>query len=104
MAATATGVPPLVPTFEIEGMSMLLKSSFDSAAFTKPTGVPMTRAGRTPFFTRSHNIKSADGAFPITMIDPVSLFPNDNSAAEVLVLPPVSVDDIMSRMQVTGLL
>ena len=41
MAATATGVPPRVPSVEIEGTSLVRSSSFDSAALTNPTGAPM---------------------------------------------------------------
>ena len=43
-AATTTGVPPRVPSEEMEGISSVRNTSFDSAALTKPTGAPMIAA------------------------------------------------------------
>ena len=54
--ATATGVPPRVPTFEIDGTDFVRRTSFDSAAFTNPTGVP------TQFFLRDPVFSSAETA------------------------------------------
>ena len=64
IAATAMGVPPRVPSVEIEGISMVRSRALDSAAFTKPTGVPITTAGRMPSLIRSQTTRRAEGAFP----------------------------------------
>ncbi len=73
MAATAIGVPPRVPTVEIEGTAIRLSLSLLSAAFTKPTGTPITNAGIILFDSiSSQSVSRAEGAFPITIIEPES--------------------------------
>ena len=71
MAATAIGVPPRVPTIDMDGPSTLLSRSLPAAAFTNPTGVPMTRAGLiSPEDMRSQRVRSAEGALPIITMPP----------------------------------
>ena len=49
----------------------VIKASFDSAAFTKPTGTAITSAGTTPsLLIRSMIEKTAVGAFPIATTPP----------------------------------
>ena len=67
------GVPPRVPTVDMDGTSMDLSRSLLSAAFTKPTGVPIISLGLAfPESMRSQRVRRAEGAFPITTIDPAS--------------------------------
>lgn len=59
IAATAMGVPPRVPTIDMDGTSRLRRRSLLSAAFTNPTRVPMTRAGLTsPEDIRSQRVRN----------------------------------------------
>ena len=87
IAATATGVPPRVPLVEIEGTSSVLSVAFDSAAFTNPTGVPMTTAGHVPSRIREQRAMSADGALPITTIYPGICSASAWIPAELRVIP-----------------
>ena len=59
--ATAGGVPPRVPLFEMDGTSFVRRISLDSFAFTNPTGVPMTSAGFIPLSIKSQTISRAEG-------------------------------------------
>ena len=85
--ATATGVPPRVPTLETAETGFVRRYSFDSAALTKPTGVPMIRAGTIPSSMNEHTAKRADGAFPITTIEPDRRSFNAVKPAELRVMP-----------------
>jgi len=87
IAATATGVPPRVPSFETDGTASVRSSAFDSAALTKPTGVPMTTAGRIPRRTMPQTVRRADGAFPMTTTDPLILSSRAINPAELRVMP-----------------
>jgi hypothetical protein len=88
MAATAMGVPPRVPAVDMDGTSISLSRSLLSAALTKPTAAPMTSRGKTFLDSmRSHSVSRAEGAFPITIIDPESLSCEAMTPAEVRVIP-----------------
>src|ERR1035437_4440724 len=89
MHATAIGVPPLVPTQLMEGIGILrfLSISLDSAAFTKPTGSPIIRAGLKPFSISLQAMIRAEGAFPIAIMLPSSCFLAAKKPADVRVIP-----------------
>src|SRR5574343_760874 len=75
MAATTNVEPPLRPLMATHGTSFtVISRSFDSAAETKPTGIPMTRAGRTPSsrIRRTSSIRAV-GALPMPTMAPSSL-------------------------------
>src|SRR5918911_3350598 len=71
----AAGLPPFLPMLVINGKSIAASSSFDSAAETKPTGIPMIRAGFViPCLTMLITSLRAVGALPIaTMPRSISL-------------------------------
>lgn len=66
-AATVTVLPPLRPTFVMYGIpSSLSSSSFDSAADTKPTGIPIIKSGfASPSLIKRINSSNAVGALPM---------------------------------------
>ena len=67
----AVGLPPFLPIFVINSTFVVENSDFDSAAETKPTGIPITSAGFTAFsFIILITSYNAVGAFPITTIPP----------------------------------
>ena len=73
-AATTSVEPPLRPRITIHGTSVSPAiRSFDSAAETKPTGMPTTSAGRTPSsrINRTSSI-NAVGALPMPTMAPSS--------------------------------
>ena len=71
----------------MDGTSIFRISSFDSAAFTNPTGVPTINAGRTPCSISLHTVSAAEGALPIAIIAPSSLSLHARKPAEVRVIP-----------------
>ena len=76
MQEAAIGLPPFVPVTVIYGtFDRAINKSFNSAAPTKPTGVPMIAAGR--IYSHSLNITSnkAVGALPIATIAPSNSLP-----------------------------
>src|SRR5512145_324359 len=67
----AAELPPFLPILVINSTFVLDNSDFDSAAETKPTGIPITSNGFTIFsFIILITSYKAVGAFPITTIPP----------------------------------
>src|SRR6266851_5595246 len=88
--AEANALPPRRPRTITLGTSELATSaSLDSAAPTKPTGMPITAAGgATSGSCRiSSRRNSAVGALPITTTDPASRSRQNSTAAAVRVVP-----------------
>src|SRR6202022_2094913 len=89
-AAAAIALPPRRPRTMTLGTSALASSaSLDSAAPTKPTGMPITAAGgATPGSCKiSSRRNSAVGALPITTTDPANCSLHNSIAAAVRVVP-----------------
>src|SRR5260370_588283 len=81
-AAAAIALPPLRPRTTIEGYDEATSASLDSAAPTKPTGMPMIAAGAAaPVATNSSKRKSAVGALPLATTAPPSFGRHRSSAA-----------------------
>ena len=70
--AEAAGLPPFLPMLEINGISIFLNSSLDSAAETNPTGIPTISAGFVTFSLTIFIISyKAVGALPMATIPPL---------------------------------
>src|SRR6267154_1933115 len=89
-AAAAIALPPRRPrTITLGTRALATSASLDSAAPTKPTGMPITAAGgATSGSCRiSSRRNSAVGALPITTTDPASCSRHNSTAAAVRVVP-----------------
>ena len=77
MQEAAIGLPPFVPVTVIYGtFDSAINKSFDSAAPTKPTGVPIIAAGRIfSSFIKRITSNKAVGALPIATIAPSHSLP-----------------------------
>src|SRR5208283_1113103 len=95
--ATATELPPFLPKTVIEGCLTTSHSAFfDSSACTKPTGTPITKAGRTPSCSiRRITSRSAVGAFPTAITAPSRLAAQSRNAASVRVTPIFSASSLL---------
>src|SRR5271168_5145164 len=72
-AAATIALPPLRPRTTIAGKPLASSASFDSAAPTKPTGMPMIAAGLgAPASIISRSRNKAVGALPIATTAPPS--------------------------------
>src|SRR5581483_11792689 len=90
VAAAASGEPPRVPRSVTNGRSRVNSSSFDSAAATKPTGMPTISAGRTsPASHRSSSASNAVGALPIAQTAPLSRGASSRTASTARGSPDV---------------
>ncbi len=67
----ALGLPPRVPSMDIQMRSEDISAPFDSAASTNPTGIPTTKAGRaTPSRDRASISRRPVGALPMAITAP----------------------------------
>ena len=102
-AATATAEPPFSETLLKAGRPLARRSSFASAAPTKPTGTPMTRAGSTCLLMISAR---AVGAQPTSQIAPGPASPcASRTAAALSVMFAVRASRAASEspiLQITG--
>src|SRR5215472_6646262 len=92
-AAAVMALPPIRPRTIRNGILCLLvaKASLDSAAPTKPTGMPRIAAGReVPTSNCSRRRNNAVGALPIAITAPASLSPHSSKAAAERVVPSFS--------------
>ena len=104
-AATASGLPPLLPEIRTYGILTESRSFFDSTTFTNPTGIPMMSAGAIPRSTASRTTPArASGAFPQRNTAPSSSEACSSTAARARVMPrsrayvPVSVSATGQRI------
>jgi hypothetical protein len=106
MAATAMGEPPRVPSVDMDATSISRSLSLLSAALTKPTGTPITSAGTADFVSMiSQRVRRAEGAFPITTMEPLSLSFKASTPAEVRVMPcSAARESPLPKKASTGLL
>ena len=87
-AAAAIALPPLRPRMTMAGRPLSINASFDSAAPTKPTGMPMIAAGRgAPAEISSRSRNKAVGALPIATTEPPRRGSQSSIAAAVRVVP-----------------
>src|SRR5690606_33008871 len=107
-AAAVIADPPIRPRTTASGIAsgLSIRASFDSAAPTKPTGMPMMAAGRgAPASSISSKRKRAVGALPIATTEP-SIPSQRSRAAADRVLPMVlasSIVRLLRSVQITGL-
>src|SRR3977135_1137119 len=94
-AAAAMALPPLRPLRVTKGTrASAMSASFDSAAPTNPTGIPITQAGRAKISSSiSSRRYKAVGALPMAAIAPSSLSRQNSSAAALRVVPSFRASD-----------
>lgn len=104
----AMGLPPILPNRVMWGMdwNCSCKSSLDSAAPTKPTGMPIIAAGAgVPFETFSSKWNRVVGALPTTTIDRLrSSGQSSTAAADRVVLNSLANSGVFGLLRVQRIL